>query len=316
MAVVGPKKLTESGVMAMFIEALNEPSADWWARICPRINSSDLEGETHYWMKGVRQMRESKGDLNKGGLIGEGYFVASTPYDAALGIPRGVWDHDQTAQVERMVNAQAAIARRHPGLLLQSAIEAADAKACYDGQYFYDTDHPTVTDAGVATTQSNEVPQTVTSATAPTTDEMETAVLTAIARLLSLKDPDGNECNSGASRFLMTVPTGLWPAAQKVTKARLLAAGGTNIVADSDLFAIRVAHCPRLSSASNCQIHIEDDGATPFFHQVVDDVDPEVLGRGSEHDRLHQELLFIVRARYGIGLGEYQRSVQIQFSGA
>jgi phage major head subunit gpT-like protein len=78
------------------------------------------------------------------------YTIQNKEYEGTVGVPRVKIEDDQygvyTPLMEEMGNAAA----RHPDELLFALVLLGASTVCYDGQYFFDTDHPVA-----ATTASN-----------------------------------------------------------------------------------------------------------------------------------------------------------------
>lgn len=309
----GLKRLTERGVLAQLLLQLDGILGNqWWSNVVRRVDTDDLDGETHDWLGGVEQMRERKGDPRFGELELYPFFIGNRFFQAGLTIKKGIWDHGKRGLIMARIMDQTTLAGTHPGELLQEAIQNAGARTCYDGQFFYDTDHP-ITVNGAAATQSNIVTQDITAPAAPTEAEMVDAILSAIERVYTLKDDKGNDVNLGYRKFLITCPVTMWQFVLKAIRAKLLPSGGTNVVADGMDFDLRTQILPK-TSGNKFQLTVDQAGGAAFVFQVLDELETEVLGRESEYCKLNERLLFIARAAYAMSYGRYQHSVQVAFS--
>ena len=130
----------------------------------------------------------------------------------------------------------------HWAMLLSDLIGAGASRTCYDGQYFFDTDHQEG-DSGV---QSNKVSVDISalpaekhgSVTKPSPEEMELCILEAVTSILSFKDDQGQPLNEGANEFLVMLPTTLMTAGNAAITNPILTSGKTNTIITSD-FSIK-----------------------------------------------------------------------------
>ena len=93
---------------------------------------------------------------------------------------------DKTGQVMTRVRELAERANSHWASLLSALIIAGESTACYDGQYFFDTDHA----EGDSGTQDNDIGVDISAlpaavhgvVTAPSVEEMQQSILKGIAQ--------------------------------------------------------------------------------------------------------------------------------------
>ncbi|HUW35622.1 MAG TPA: Mu-like prophage major head subunit gpT family protein, partial [Planctomycetota bacterium] len=177
----------------------------------PRIGmrfSSDQESETYRWLGQVPQMREWFGGRNPKGLSHEGITIANRKFESTLEISVDDLRRDKTSQISLRIGELAIRTASHWLKLLNTLIEAGTSSLCYDGHYFFDTAHA----EGSSGTQLNalaagQVPKLdVTTATAPTPDEMASAILGVIGYMLGYKDDQGEPMNELAREFIVMVP--------------------------------------------------------------------------------------------------------------
>ncbi|OGP72155.1 MAG: hypothetical protein A2Y80_06960 [Deltaproteobacteria bacterium RBG_13_58_19] len=102
-------------------------------------------------------VREWLGDRQIGSLEPKAYQVETKDWEATIEIERNDIEDEQLGLYNPIVAALAEEARKHPEKLIAALLKDGAAAVCYDGQYFFDTDHPVGSgsvanlDAGAAT---------------------------------------------------------------------------------------------------------------------------------------------------------------------
>ena len=102
-------------------------------------------------------VREWLGDRQIGSLEPKAYQVETKDWEATIEIERNDIEDEQLGLYNPIVAALAEEARKHPEKLIAALLKDGAAAVCYDGQYFFDTDHPVgsgsvaTLDAGAAT---------------------------------------------------------------------------------------------------------------------------------------------------------------------
>src|SRR4030043_636118 len=102
-------------------------------------------------------VREWLGDRQIGSLEPKAYQVETKDWEATIEIERNDIEDEQLGLYNPIVAALAEEARKHPEKLIAALLKDGAAAVCYDGQFFFDTDHPVGSgsvanlDAGAAT---------------------------------------------------------------------------------------------------------------------------------------------------------------------
>lgn len=311
MSISAIKTLTVAGIQAA-IALMRKEQQDtaWWAPLAPRVDSTDPDGENQAWLGGVGAVTEKTGRgpaVQR--MMAKKFFIANKEWELNVGIPLNVWRHNKVGQVQMAVTRKAAVVAAHPGVLIQTLLGTAETTACYDGQYFFDTDHS----EGDSGTQDNDLAATVTSPSSPTESEVADQIVRAVVAIQSFKDDKGNELNLGARRFMVGAGPTLFPKVLGAVRNKLLTNGGSNVVADGRDFEIVPQLLPRVSGNKVVTFNVSP-GAAPFVLQTLDDVEESVLDESSEHCKLHGELLFLSRGVYNVGFGLWQDAVLTTFA--
>lgn len=111
--------------------------------------------EEYGWLGNFPGMREWLGDRVINGARAHGYSIKNKPFELTVGVPRDAIDDDQYGVYTPMMTELGRSAGAHPDELAFSALAQGSAKKCYDGQYFFDTDHQVINKDGTSESQSN-----------------------------------------------------------------------------------------------------------------------------------------------------------------
>ncbi|HSX60902.1 MAG TPA: Mu-like prophage major head subunit gpT family protein, partial [Tahibacter sp.] len=84
-----------------------------------------------------------------------GYSLKNKPFELTVGVPSTAIEDDTYGVYTPFVTEMGRAAGVHPDELVFAALKAGPTLKCYDGQYFFDTDHPVLDENGVAQSQSN-----------------------------------------------------------------------------------------------------------------------------------------------------------------
>ena len=149
------KALTLS-LRSEFNEGLKK-KAPTWGKIAMRIPSSTATN-MYSWMKGMPMMQEWIGkrvihELNKDGLV-----ITNKTFEATVGVPRTDFEDDQLGQYRVVSRQLGENAAKLPDQLVWKLLEEGVTNRCYDGQCFFDAEHPLYSNAdgtGNTTFQSN-----------------------------------------------------------------------------------------------------------------------------------------------------------------
>ncbi|HRD86153.1 MAG TPA: Mu-like prophage major head subunit gpT family protein [Rubrivivax sp.] len=112
--------------------------------------------EEHYgWLGTMPRMREWLGDRVVQSLSSSDYTIKNKPYEVTIGVDRDHIEDDRLGVYRPMIQMLAQEAKTHPDELVFGLLAAGFATLCWDGQYFFDTDHPVRAADGSMTTWSN-----------------------------------------------------------------------------------------------------------------------------------------------------------------
>ncbi len=87
-------------------------------------------------------VREWIGDRQISSLEPKAYQVETKDWEATIEIERNDLEDEQLGLYNPIIAAMAEEAKRHPEKLIADLLKSGISSSCYDGQYFFDTDHP------------------------------------------------------------------------------------------------------------------------------------------------------------------------------
>ncbi|MEW5722884.1 MAG: Mu-like prophage major head subunit gpT family protein [Thermodesulfobacteriota bacterium] len=121
-----------------------------WNQVAMLITSSDRV-EHYPWLGDVPAMREWIGDRVLKDLAAFDYTILNRSWEATIEVDRDDIDDDRIGLYRPKIQALGDAAKRHRDVLIFALLAAGFATACFDGQYFFDSDHP-VAGASVSNT--------------------------------------------------------------------------------------------------------------------------------------------------------------------
>lgn len=112
-----------------------------WEKIATPVPSSTSE-EVYPWLGQSTQFREWVGERVFQSLKLHGYKIKNKTFENTVAVGRDSIEDDQYGVFTPLMSQLGQDAKEHPDLLLFQLLKAGFSTACYDGQYFFDTDHP------------------------------------------------------------------------------------------------------------------------------------------------------------------------------
>lgn len=112
-----------------------------WPQVATLVPSA-TEMEIYAWLGEWPEFREWIGDRHIKSLKANKYTLANKSYESTIGVPKNKLEDDTYGVFRPMFEGEGQAAARHPDRLLIDAVIAGTTELCYDGQYFFDTDHP------------------------------------------------------------------------------------------------------------------------------------------------------------------------------
>lgn len=306
--------LTTRGVIGSFYHALSVASgASWVDQVSNYFQSNQLT-ETYAFLNQVYGLREWVGERMARHLSENSFTIRNKHYEDTLAVGVSTKRRDKSDQVQIRINEMARRSVSWWASALSTLILNAASTTCYDGQYFFDTDHS----EGDSGTQSNSISADIStypvatagSTTVPSVGEAQYAIYAAIAQILGFKDNTGEPMNEDARDFLIMCPLSLYKIlGQAVNTAGQVAESQTAMDALKGEFSMRVVPNPRLSTwTANFAVFRTDSYLKSFIRQEETGVQMKALAEGSDHEFLHDEHLFGIDTWRNVGYGFWQNS--------
>ena len=307
---MGAKSLGSRAIIGEFYARLEQNLGNSWVPQVSMLFQSDQESETYKWLGQAPMMREWIGGRQAKGFRENGMTIANKKYESTLEVPVDWLRRDKTGQLMVRIDEQAERANAHWAKLLNQLVIDGESKVCYDGQFFFDTDHS----EGDSGTQDNDIALDVTTTTAPTTGEMETAILKAVQQIIGFKDDQGEPMNENAQKFLVMVPVPFMSAAAAALGSSIIVDASTSrsntILTLSSMagFQIALAVNPRLTWTTKLAVFRADGSVAPFIRQEEEGITVDAIAEGSEEEFKNDRHLYGIKAIRNVGFGYWQKS--------
>lgn len=311
---MGINRLTSRAVIGEFYKTLEQDLGASWIGDVSNYFPSDQDSEEYAWLGMVPALREWIGGRNAKGFRENGLTIKNKHYEATIDILVRWMRRDKSGQAMVRIQELARRTNAHWASLLSTLIINAAATACYDGQYFFDTDHS----EGDSGTQSNditvdisELPVSVNgSTTAPSVEEMQLSIATAIQTICSFVDDQGEPMNEEARSFLVMTPVSLMNVAMQAVATPLqIDASQTALTALKQDFTVRAVANARLSSwTANFAVFRTDSAVKALIRQEETEVDLKVKAEGSEYEFDNDAHQYGVDTWRNVGYGYWQNA--------
>jgi phage major head subunit gpT-like protein len=195
------------GFQSTFQNAFDQVLPEW-ERFTQRMTTTN-DSESFNWLEGMPSVKQWVDDAQFESFAAKAWEVTHRKWQAGIVVKREDIVDDKLGNVRPRIADLGNVVRRHPGVLLFQRLKAGDASVCFDGEYFFDTDHPNG--------QSNKMTGTLTSTT-----------LNAMKRLFTgRRDASGNLLNTRMTHLV--VPPTLEMTARAILQPATLANGATNL---------------------------------------------------------------------------------------
>lgn len=116
---------------------------------------STTREEQYAWLGKVPKMREWLGDRVVQNLMLHDYAIKNKDFELTIGVARNDIDDDQFGIYAPLFEAMGRSTGSHPDEMVFPMLPAGFSTACYDGQYFFDIDHPVLDENGAVTSVAN-----------------------------------------------------------------------------------------------------------------------------------------------------------------
>ncbi|MDT4802931.1 Mu-like prophage major head subunit gpT [compost metagenome] len=128
-----------------------------WAKVATLVPST-AAGNLYPWLGQFPMLREWIGERVLQNMATHGYAIQNRKFEGTVTIGRDLVEDDQAGVFLPMFAEMGRAAAYHPESLVFELLKAGFTTACYDGQNFFDTEHPVypnVDGTGTAESVSN-----------------------------------------------------------------------------------------------------------------------------------------------------------------
>ena len=292
-------RLLEAGLRAVFFDAYEAAPSDWerLATVVP----SEHDTEKYAWLGSTPKMREFKDERVPADLLEHEYSIKNKTWEASIAVDRAALEDDQYGQIKLRVQGLAEEARRHQDELVFGLIKDGFSTLCYDGQYFFDTDHS----EGDSGTQANKGTSALAAA----------SLQTAFSAMMKFKDDKGKPM--GIVPDTLVAPRDLkWTAMELLESvyAPDTATGKTETRKNVLSGALDLIVSPYLADTNDWFLLCTRRIVKPVIFQSRIPVEFAALEANSENGFMRDQYVYGVRARYNVGFGLWQMAYGSQVS--
>lgn len=310
--------LSSRAIRGMYYARLEQNPGLAWVNGVSNMFTSDQATEQYAFLGQSPVFREWLGGRQAKGLSSQAFEIRNKHYESTLEIAVRDARRDKTGQIMARMNEWVDRSLSHWASLLSTLLINAESTTCYDGQYYFDTDHS----EGDSGSQSNDITVDISAmptqvhgtTTAPSVEEMQHVLLNGITSILGFKDDRGEPMNENASQFVAVVPTAYaFSAYQAVsgiaTANNAVATLNPNVI---DRFRVDVAVNPRLTWTDKLCIFRTDSPIKGLIRQQETDVELRVKAEGSEYEFDNDAWQFGIDSWRNVGYGYWQRGCLVQ----
>lgn len=276
-----------------------EAAPSGWEKTTMRVPSGSSQNN-YNWLSRFPKMREWLGDKVIKALSAHGYTIVNKGFEATVAVKRDDIEDDTLGIYGPMAQEAGFSAKQLPDELDADLKNDSMTGLCYDGQYFYDTDHPVGNGTGATASVANKITAVLSSATLALVEASYGALRHAI---MGFTDDEGR-------------PLGLVPDLLEVPPAL---EGHANIIATSDKLGdnspnpykgtCTVKVNPRLTSSTMYMLHVTSRPLKPFiFQERKAPVFVQQTNADSDDVFMRGEYKFGAEARGNGGYGLWQLS--------
>jgi phage major head subunit gpT-like protein len=129
-----------NGFKTAFNEGLE--SARTFYREMAMVVPSEAESESYAWLGQFPALRAWIGDRQVQSLALHGYANPNRKLESTIAVPRPKIEDDRYGVFTPFMQEMGRTAAKHPDELQFGLLKGGFTTSCYDGQHFFDTDHP------------------------------------------------------------------------------------------------------------------------------------------------------------------------------
>lgn len=263
-----------------------------WQEVAMKVTSTTSEN-SYVWLSKFPKMRKWVGEKNVKQLEAHQYTIVNDDFEATVEVDRNDVEDDTLGIYGPQAEMAGMSAKALPDELITELVAGGFTQLCYDGQYFFDTDHA-VNGASVSNTGTAALSIATQAAAQASYGAARTA-------LRSMKDEEGRSLNINPN--VLIVPPALEDVANALMTADRLEDGKTNLYKGT----AKVVVMPGLTSTTAWFLVDTTKPIKPFILQVRKEPVPVAMTDiSSESVFMHKKYKFGAEARMAAGYGFWQ----------
>ena len=142
-----------SGFKASFNKGFEGATSQY--RNFTMLAPSSTRDQTYAWLGQIPRMREWLGEKRIKSLEVHGYTITNREFELTIEVPKTDIEDDQYGVYGPMFEEMGRSANEFPDELVFSLLKEGFSKPCFDGQNFFDTEHPVSNENGAEGLVSN-----------------------------------------------------------------------------------------------------------------------------------------------------------------
>ncbi len=285
------ESILAKGLLTSFFEGYNAVQTHW-QEVATKVPST-ARSENYAWIGSIPRLRKMKGERVPKKLLEHTYSITNEEYEASIEVNHADIKDDQTGQYGIQARSIGESAKAFPDeLVFETLLPGGFTSLCYDGQYFFDTDHPI---GELGTTQSNKITSALDA----------TSFKTARAMLRKMQDDFGRPSMNRNMDLLLVVPADLESTAELLLESERNADNTTNVLKGK----ARILVADWLADTNNWYLLNVSGLIKPFIVQEREFIPFEALEEGSESNFMRKKNFYGTYWRGNAGYGLYQKAV-------
>ncbi|OON62288.1 head protein [Massilia sp. KIM] len=249
-----------------------------WEQIAMKVPSTT--GQNDYaWLSKFPRMRQWIGEKTVKALSAFKYVIVNNDFEATVEVDRNDIEDDNIGIYQPQATAAGDSAAQLPDEIIADVVNAGFTTVCYDGQYFFDTDHPGKDENGNDVSISNKGTKKLSAASYQAALDSLGAAETA---MMEFKDDEGRPLNIKPT--VLMVPPALKAVANTLMTADRLEDGKPNPFKGAYVVRVDARLKSRtawflLDTTKPVKPFVYQERKAPVFVQQVDPQSDDVFSR-------------------------------------
>jgi phage major head subunit gpT-like protein len=257
------------------------------------VVTSSTKSNTYGWMAKIAKLREWIGERVVNNLASHSYTLENKPFEGTIAVDRDDFDDDNLGIYAPTVEQLGQQAAKYPDDLVVTLLQQGHAQLCFDGQNYFDTDHPVNVNDAAAGTQQNYW--------ASGKSFTQANVLAVRAAMMAFKGEDGRPL--GVMPTHVAIPPALEATAREIFDAEMIETAGGGAQSNITRGMLKYVVIPELGGEDGTWYMLDlskpikpfvfQNRKAPKFQQFTQDSDQNVFW--------HRQYIWGVDARGNAG---------------